>query len=411
MRRTLFWGIGGMSIFAFVFAVACSDEVSSVPPLELDASDDSSTPSPESGPNAVTDAGAVDAKPSPEDADTDASFPECSEQGFCKTDVPSDEVLSAVWGDGVGTVWAVTESGKILRWDGTAWTNHASVVGALYALWGSSPTDIWIGGAGGLFHSEGSSSATLTWRLVPTPGDQGAPIRSIWGTGPGDVWAAGALENIYDIIRKGRVVHFGGELDAGMPVWSSDPIGDNGLAYWAVWGSGESDLWLSGSTGWGSLANQHAELFRRGTSDAGTAAWLQVNRPALAFGTYDGRIPSGISFGTSWWTVERTTEGSNVFWRAPATNDIGAIQWTVTSNPIPFPKLLSIWGNSDSDLWMAGEQGFLRHWDGERLQQASVSTNGLPNMRTFRGLWGTKEGELWAVGEGMAVHRAAGGRP
>ncbi|AKU95871.1 hypothetical protein AKJ09_02535 [Labilithrix luteola] len=404
MRRKLSWGIGSVSTGILVFAVACSDDAS-MP--EVDAADASPATSPDARPVETPDAARADAG-NTNDADADAAIPSCSKQGFCQTVIPSGQVLSDVWGDGTGIVWSVSEQGKILRWDGAAWSVNASLDGALYAVWGASPTDIWVGGASGLFHGHGTSSAALTWTPISTPGNQTAPIRSIWGSSPTNVWAVGGWEDIFGIDRTGRVVHFGGELDGDNPVWTADPIGDNGMCFWRVWGSGENDVWLTGAIGSPGLSNHRGELFRRGPSDAGAVDWLSVYRPPVPFGSFTGAIRAAISFSTSWWVVELGTDAVNGFWHAPASNDLGAVDWTIFSNAtIPYPRLLSIWGTGDEDLWIAGDMGFLRHWDGQKLEQASVSTNGSPNTKTFHAVWGTTAGELWAVGDNLAVHHAA----
>ena len=58
-------------------------------------------------------------------ADADASVL-CSPDGFCHLPVPVSDSLRAVWGDGAGTVWAVSDKGDVLRWDGTAFLVHAT---------------------------------------------------------------------------------------------------------------------------------------------------------------------------------------------------------------------------------------------------------------------------------------------
>ena len=79
----------------------------------------------------------------------------------------------------------MTEEGDVLRWNGTTWQIHASGLGALYAVWGSSPTDIWVGGELGLHHGTGTSSETLSFELESLPdatdGSEG-PMLSIWGS-------------------------------------------------------------------------------------------------------------------------------------------------------------------------------------------------------------------------------------
>ena len=72
----------------------------------------------------------------------------CSDDGFCHTALPAGARRCAASGaTAPASSWAVSEEGDVLRWDGTAWSVHAlEASGALYTIWGSGPTDIWVGG-------------------------------------------------------------------------------------------------------------------------------------------------------------------------------------------------------------------------------------------------------------------------
>ena len=139
-------------------------------------------------------------------ADADASVP-CSPDGFCHLPVPTSDSLRAVWGDDVGTVWAVGAEGNILRWDGAAFVVHQKVSSPLYAIWGSGPTDIWVAGESGIFHGQGATPASVTFTAaayVPT-----VPIRSIHGFGPNDVWLVGGVSD-FERGEEAVVLHYTG---------------------------------------------------------------------------------------------------------------------------------------------------------------------------------------------------------
>ncbi|AKU95060.1 hypothetical protein AKJ09_01724 [Labilithrix luteola] len=123
--------------------------------------------------------------------DADAGPRICTDQGWCHSVAPVGQNLVDVWGDGSGTVWAVSAQGNVFRWDGTTWNNAFTASSALSVVWGTSPTDVWIGGDAGLLHGTGSSSANLTWTTVTLPDANGATlsIRSLWGTSSTDTWA------------------------------------------------------------------------------------------------------------------------------------------------------------------------------------------------------------------------------
>lgn len=59
------------------------------------------------------------------------------------------ETLYAVWGSSATDVWAVGARGTILRWRGSSWAPVPSgTANDLYAVWGSGG-DVWVSGANG----------------------------------------------------------------------------------------------------------------------------------------------------------------------------------------------------------------------------------------------------------------------
>jgi hypothetical protein len=68
--------------------------------------------------------------------------------------------LRGVFGFDADDVWAVGDDATVIHWDGTVWARLASPFDAakekprLFAVWGSSPSDIWIGGNGVILHFE-----------------------------------------------------------------------------------------------------------------------------------------------------------------------------------------------------------------------------------------------------------------
>ena len=71
--------------------------------------------------------------------------------------------LNAVWSDGAGDAWAVGDNGRIVRWDGTAWTAETSpTTMRLTAIWGEGPDELW---------AAGEEGALLSWNgteWIPT---------------------------------------------------------------------------------------------------------------------------------------------------------------------------------------------------------------------------------------------------
>ena len=52
--------------------------------------------------------------------------------------------IRGVWGKSSTDVWAATEDGKILHYDGNLWTKQAEVpIATRYAIWGLGPDNIY----------------------------------------------------------------------------------------------------------------------------------------------------------------------------------------------------------------------------------------------------------------------------
>ncbi|MGB7212967.1 MAG: hypothetical protein WBC97_10110 [Gemmatimonadales bacterium] len=101
---------------------------------------------------------------------------------------PADNVtLDAVWAGADTLAVAVGSSGRILRWDGSNWTQATSPTTAeLLSVWGTSSTDIWAVGRGGtIIHWNGSS-----WGSGGSSCDGGNDVHSVWGRSPTEVYAA-----------------------------------------------------------------------------------------------------------------------------------------------------------------------------------------------------------------------------
>jgi hypothetical protein len=57
---------------------------------------------------------------------------------------------------------------------------------------------------------------------------------------------------------------------------------------------------------------------------------------------------------------------------------------------------------------MAGDYGRLGHWNGSAWTQAKTTISKYPEIAPLYAVWGRAGGELWVVGDGIAMHRAAG---
>ncbi|AKV00425.1 hypothetical protein AKJ09_07088 [Labilithrix luteola] len=327
-----------------------------------------------------------------ETSDADAAPRTCTDDGFCHTVLPERLSLQGVWGDGTGVVWAVSEEGKVVRWDGKAWTVHTTIDGAIHAIWGSGPTDLWIGGDSGLLHGEGPSSSQITFTQIPS--DSRIPITSIHGFGPNDVWAVGG--NSDGVVEESRVIHYTGPTADPAEAWKLDPVSSQAVVLSRVWGPSKDDLWLGGTT---MLSDPQGGVVLHGTPDGAgglTFEPVMVSEGRSSFLNITGGQVLSRPFvvGNDWLDLGMvwggpTADEPSVRW------DYEVLQW----------GLNALWGRSDSDIWIAGISGRVRHWDGTAWTLARVTLDKFPFTNDLNAIWGMASGEMWIVGANTALRR------
>ncbi len=154
--------------------------------------------------------------------------------------------LYGVWGSSskdktsglANDIFAVGANGLVLHYDGSAWASAGfDVAYDLYAVWGSSSTDtgtglandVYVVGSGGMIlHYDGTGTYGWSFTQVGTN-----DLYAVWGTSSSDVFAVGAA---------GTILHYDG---VG---WSSMNSGTTwGLR--GVWGSSSTDIFAVGMNG------------------------------------------------------------------------------------------------------------------------------------------------------------------
>jgi hypothetical protein len=129
--------------------------------------------------------------------------------------------LRGVWAASSSDVWAVGVNGTVLRFNGTAWSTLANVTTAnIDAVWGSSATDVWLAGSGQVTHWDGTSFSGTGFA---------GSLLSVSGTGPLDVWVTG--ENTY-------LHHFTG-------TWTTVNPGAGTSTFFAVLALSPTEVWAS----------------------------------------------------------------------------------------------------------------------------------------------------------------------
>ncbi|AKU94856.1 hypothetical protein AKJ09_01520 [Labilithrix luteola] len=371
---------------------------------------------PEASAEAASDA---DASRGDAGGDADADVRTCSNDGFCHTELPAKSWLADVWGDGTGIVWAVGADDKtsldagavLLRWDGKAWTKQTLAAKRLSAIWGSGPTDLWVGGRDGLYHGTGATSDSLTWTKV-----RGDAIVSLWGSGANDVWAASSTNRFsFD----GKILHYAGAGSGGADGWDVDPISSRPMAFRKVWGTSAADVWIGGNEDNGCSANSVCN------NGAGTTAlhrlpdgtWSQAGSPTFETTPYLGSELTAVRSVTpnDVWIAgsdATNTASFDAYFRGKSKTDgfdwakgtLGTCFGQVGCANILYTR--AIWGARPDDVYLGGDSGQLRHWDGTRMTLMTLTLDALPSTASLMGMWGKPGDDLWIVGSEIALRKS-----
>jgi len=336
------------------------------------------------------------------DAGIDAGPKTCSDHGFCPTTLPGDQTVNGLWGDGTGVVWAVTKEGDVLRWDGSAWSVHTSGLGELKTIWGSSPTDIWVGGSQGLQHGTGESSTSLTFASSALPGEWLPPIQSIWGASANDVWAVAS----WGFAGSGFAFHYPGPRDGGTK-WELDPISTADVGFTRVWG-GHGTVWLGGGRmSTETWANETIVLYKSGNGEF-TELTLPVNpdpklRDHEKYALLTGAIVSTSTSVVIYGQPESMFVQPSV-WRGTSADGGKTFQFTWAADPRrDIPRIHAVAGVAANNVWAVGEYGRLLHWSGTSWAPTAISITGQPVPDPFFAVWTRGSSEIWVGGKGMAL--------
>jgi photosystem II stability/assembly factor-like uncharacterized protein len=142
----------------------------------------------------------------------------------------------------------------------------------------------------------------------------------------------------------------------------SSPVG---YPITGIWPSGASgDILISTNTG-GYLYSGNKVLTKLETLNSLTSVW--------------GVSPSDIIFSTK----------NGIIYRSNGSGGYSPMQ-VAGSNIV----LRHIAGVSSNDIWVVGDQGVIRHWDGSTWKTPSNDLG----MNTLNGVWATSATNAWAVG-------------
>lgn len=385
------------------------------------------------------DGAAVDARP-----DTGAPPNTCSADGWCYTSLPeagsydasalkptlpgTTFELRSVWVGPEHRPWAVSKAGHVLRWDGTTWRVEAIVSGSPRVIWGWGTTDLWIGGERGFVLHGTVAGGKVTFQPVTVATTQ--DILRIVGTSATDVWAiSDGVNNNGGILN--RVFRLSAAGDAFVPMTVPGTFTESvaKLRLSALWSSG-SEIWTAGyetvcsgpspckfqeglvAMKWTGGADGGAD----GGGDGGNASWEYVpllrdysNHISAAAATKDGLQLVVIRDDGFVARIADDESKLDAGADAAAVTHAGDYAWTnevaVTAAP---PQ--AIWAMNRNDIWLVGESGVVRHFDGKGWQLVRMAlTNVTPLLSDLHAIDAvvgpSGEQDIWVVGDDVALHR------
>ena len=139
--------------------------------------------------------------------------------------------LRGVWAISSTNVWAVGEAGTVLHFDGTVWSPVTGVATTdLNGVWASGANDVWAVGLGEVHHWNGSA-----WGTTPLAGT----LFAVTGTSPTDVWVSG---------ESAKAKHFDGNT------WTTVDPGV-GVDVYTVKAISATNVWVAGLSSTKETAN------------------------------------------------------------------------------------------------------------------------------------------------------------
>lgn len=263
------------------------------------------------------------------------------------------------------------------------------------ALWGSGPNDVWaVGPHGAIAHYDGK-----TW----TEKD---PITTkslvgVSGSGPDDVWAVG---------QDGITLHYDGKA------WKVDDAGTEGRDLMSVWSVSKNEAWASGiddnvgimrhyhdgkewemlhigpaNSLWRTYVSSPTDVWMAGAGDKNEGFVLRGDGKKFDKVPFEGKTLRAI-FGS----------GPNDVWIAGydgAVNHWDGKAWTEAMN-LPKAHWLNMFGFGPKDVWLVGFEGMIYHYDGAKWSQVPSGTKVI-----LWTVWGAAPNDVWVAGnDGTFLH-------
>ena len=291
----------------------------------------------------------------------------CHFDGWVQMTLPVAYDLRGIYAADATHAWAVG-TGGILVFDGTGWAVATApalhTAEGLESIWGSAATDLYVvSSEGRIFHSDGSAWTEQTGINAPDT------LVAISGSSASDVWAVGFSGSVahrtsaWQIVDPQTLVSFAG-VDA-----------HTGTVF--------------GAAGFGTLAR----------NSGGTWTTKAVAAP---FNNGSLRDVWAVS-ATDAWAVGDAVQNDL---RPPIFHyDGAAITQAVPIGAFAAVDFNAIWGTSGTNIYAAGTDGTIVHFDGTMWAPISSTT---PGRNALKRIHGSAPDDIYVVGDGGALWHYTG---
>lgn len=388
-------GLAGVIAAGVVGSFAsCASNEEAGPPLPADP-----VTLPEASPPADVEAGPSGAGCDAGDPDCVTEILPCDSVEWCSVpyDVSPFFTLTKVWGTSKTDVWAVGSGGTILHFDGTKWLRTPTgVQNTFYDVWGSGPNDVWaVSSSTMLLHTAGFKDGAAVWENRPTAESEfnSVFIRAIWGSSATDVRIGGrAFDLAESPSGTGDQFVLAPSADgdvAWRPLPGTHTVTD-------IWGSSAGDVWMTAD-------NSVYVGFQRGMTLHGTPSAAGADaggvEDSLTWTEVDSQSNLTLEsvWGSSASDVWAVGPAGTIRHITPADARWQKVDAKTTSD------LHAVWGSGPNDVWAVGEAGTILHYDGASFEPASAQLP-LGKKPDLYGIWGSGSDDVWIVGDGLILH-------
>lgn len=269
------------------------------------------------------------------------------------------QTIRAIYGFNGKDVWAVGAGGMILHYDGTTWTQSASVTNQdLNAIWGATSNDLWaVGNNRTVLRYDGKQ-----WVTKALANDQVSDLQAVWGNSAAVVWIVGT--NLVNTDQ--HFIRFIGAAEGSIKI---SLMSGTLPPFTTIWGASADSFWVGGGTIVVNVLPATTTFPVRNLPGSVVRLW----------GTRDNDI----------WSVGNggfIAHYNGVSWAQSPSN---------TSD-----NMVGVFGFSDRDVWAVGDKGTVLRWNGtDWTRQNSLTSNPL------RAVWGPSAADVWVGGDlGTLLH-------